>query len=372
MDLINLLKKNLIKIGIVFTVLIAIIVAAAIFLGDKVHVSGSDSYTVIEEKMVRSAKKYASENTNVLPEMNKEKKLKLDTLIINKYINDIKAKKSGKACSGYVTIIKEDSEKYTYKPYLDCDKEYTTTKIADKIINDGLKSSGDGLYEINSKYVFKGEKPNNYIEIDKIMYRILSINDEGELRLISTVLPETFTTWDDRYNSLENGSYGINDFNRSRLKVYLDDYYKSDAFPKGIKKYIEAKPLCIGKRSNSDDANLTDEVECAALSDTLPIGILQLNEFYNASLDENCKTIQERACMNYNYLVEVNQDAVTITAAKENTSEIYTVYYGKARREYAYKSFRPNITFYINKEALYQKGDGTEKNPYKIRMFKNQ
>ena len=51
-------------------------------------------------------------------------------------------------------------------------------------------TSGDGLYAdptVPGRYVFKGVNPNNYITIGDDVYRIISVESDGSLKVMSTV-----------------------------------------------------------------------------------------------------------------------------------------------------------------------------------------
>ena len=54
------------------------------------------------------------------------------------------------------------------------------------IIKSGVVTSGQGVYNdtITNRYVFKGENPNNYIQLDDDLYRIIAIEPDDSLKLI--------------------------------------------------------------------------------------------------------------------------------------------------------------------------------------------
>ena len=369
MDIKEFLKRNWIRLTVVFTLIIVIFIAMILIFGSKVSVKKNDSYEIIESKMVRAAEKYANKNKSILPEMNKSKKIKLSTLKENKYINEIKRKNSSDSCDGYITISKINADDYTYEPYLDCGKEYHTTYLADRLINKGLVSDGDGLYQMDNKFVYKGDEPANYLTIDSRTYRILSINEDKEIRVLDIEQTELFTSWDNRYNTEAKSNFGINDFNKSRLKSFLETEYTKKAYSNTLKSLIEPKELCIGKRNSANNGDLTGEVECSEkTTEKYPLGIMQVNEYFNASLDPNCKTIDSKSCINYNYLADISQEYETLTTAKDNTFEVYSIYYGRAVIDHASKVFRPNVLFYLKNKVIYAGGKGTQENPYKVRI----
>lgn len=62
-------------------------------------------------------------------------------------------------------------------------------KAADQLKKEAV-TSGDGLYAdpaVQGRYVFKGVNPNNYITIGDDVYRIISVESDGSLKVMSTV-----------------------------------------------------------------------------------------------------------------------------------------------------------------------------------------
>lgn len=81
------------------------------------------NYKLLEDKLKVAAKDYVHEiYSNVIDENTVI--LRANHLIKNKYLEPIKDK-NGKACSGYVEVIKTESNNIVYYPYLKCNN-YTT------------------------------------------------------------------------------------------------------------------------------------------------------------------------------------------------------------------------------------------------------
>ena len=86
-----------------------------------------------------------------------------------------------------------------------------------------------------------------------------------------------------------------------------------------------------------------------------------------ASLDENCKSPNNKSCKNYNYLSQVD-DWWLVTANKDNNSTVYKVNQSGvivAENASTYSVVRPVI--YLNSTAMYKSGEGTKEKPYKLK-----
>ena len=370
MDFIKLIKNNLIKIFIVIGIIIAIVIGVFVFLSmDTSNVNSRDSYIAIEKKLVKATKIYFRKNPNLLPDVNEEKKVSLQTLINAKVIRAIKNRNhKDQFCTGEVVVLQKENEEYIYKPYLKCGKDYETTYLSNLIIEKDLVTEGEGLYEVGDKYIFKGDKPNNYVTIGEDEFRIISINEDNEIKLISTSPTRKIIYWDNRYNSDSKRVDGINDFNKSRVRDFLIEYIDNPDLPQKIKDYIIKKPLCIGKRNPQDTTTLDGSIECSTLSDEMYFGLIQVNEYYNASTDPNCTNTTTRACTNYNFFSEIFTTFITQTASAANTNKIYTIDYGILKETDAKIYFSPYVVFYLDKDVIYNKGDGTKEAPYKLRI----
>ncbi|MEG0266713.1 MAG: hypothetical protein RR659_03605, partial [Bacilli bacterium] len=104
--------------------------------------------------------------------------------------------------NGQIQIIANDKEWCITKKYDNDDiliEETDNCKIKQSVkfagINVSLAHEIDGIYkEDNGNYYFKGENPNNYLIIDDTVYRIVSIDDNGYIKIIINE-PLTKMTW---------------------------------------------------------------------------------------------------------------------------------------------------------------------------------
>lgn len=362
----NFIRENIVKI-VIFIIILVVVIVIFSFVFKGVGSSKANTYARMEENLKTAAEKYANKNTKLLPKDEKEQsKINTDTLVNEKYIKELHSiEDENVKCSGYV-LINKNGDDYKYVPYLKCGKYYETTSLIGYIKkNEAIVTSDDGLYQYNNKLIFRGENPNNFVKIDEGTYRIIEVEDD-KIRLISVDKYNYRLNWDDRYNINEGKYVGINEFGKSRLKDYLKDAYNSDFFSDIERSFMVSYDLCIGKR-NLDDESIDGVVECSNKYPDMKIGMLYASEYMRGSIDPNCTSISDLSCTNYNYFDSISSDFNTITAVADNTYQFYFVDGGVLDVKKASSSFNIYPVIYIDKNALYAGGNGTEENPYTIR-----
>lgn len=362
------IRENILKIFTMIIIFIVIIVVCIFAFGGK-NQKNSSSYSSMEQNLVIVVKKYLNDNAKLIPKNNGEiTKVNLDILVNSEYINELHSiEDENVKCSGYIQVVNKNNN-YSYIPYIKCGNYYETKKISDYIKdNSPTVIDEDGLYKIANKYVFRGENPNNYLRMGERLYRIIEITEEDELKLISTEKTNNHIVWDDRYNVDRDRDEGINDFSKSRLKDSLEEIYNSVGFfSEQEKAKIIEHNICIGKRYRND-VSIDGSSECSVEYPNQYVSLLQLNEYPRASIDQNCKTINDKACANYNYLENISSLTRTITAVADNTYQVYYVSNGKTNVIKASGSFNIYPVIYIDKLSIYESGDGSIENPYIIK-----
>ena len=360
--------KSMIKVGAVFFLIIIIIIMAA-----SCGVKRTYTYEQFLDKMV-SLTKNKYKNSDKLPKSDKD----VVTVQLQSFVDDETIKpipemlKSGENCTGEIKIINNNGY-YLYIPTLNCGDKFKTVSLYDTLVNeDNVVIQGNGLYSMDNAFVFRGDNVNNYLSINDVLYRIIRINGDGTIRLLD-VSKRDSVMWDNRYNLDRKYADGINSyFNNginSRIKDVVENYY-NDKIPDEIKPVFTTQDICVGKRSTTDDIFDTS-IECSETIDSFPFGLIYPYEYYLASLDENCKAINNPTCRNYNYInkIAVRKKLWTAIADKETTYQVYRIESVGARlvitSGYAY----PMVTAQINGEVLYQGGSGTENDPYTIKTF---
>ena len=368
-------KKLLLLFGGVILLIILIIVIAAL-IGKASN--RSLSYEKIEEKISRSAEKYFNKNQNLLPsEENGEVELDVSTLVSGRYMNEISSYQKDKSvvCTGKV-IVTKSNKYYSFTPYLNCGDKYETKNFAEEL-KKTMSLENSGLYEvpqysskdgISSAYVYKGDFVNNYVSIDNKMWRIVKIDSDNNIELIKDTYKKSediYGAWDNRYNTSKNSNFGINNYKISIIKNSLSDYYKSEQLSVAFKAKLVAKDLCVGNRKSSD-TNKNGSTECKNVLSGEYVSLLTTYDFMNASLDNNCKTIVDKSCGNYNYLVAHTKAFWLLNADSETSYQGYKVstYVTKTRLS---SSAEARMVLTINKNTIYVSGSGTDTDPYIIK-----
>ena len=362
-------KKKLLMPCIFFIVIIIILFGGA-FIYNKLYFKRT--YSEVENIMIDAAKSYTSKHKNELPKnINDFLTITVESLVNAKEMNSINSylKDDTLSCNGNVTITNINNT-YRYTPNLDCGEKYKTKKWIDYLKeNNPIVEKGNGLYKLNEEFVFRGDNINNYLKLSGKLYRIVKLTND-ETVIIYSEKTET-TTWDNRYNKEKDATIGINDYSVSKIRDYLNNLYnnsntiinKTSSFKNN--KLIIAHNINFGKR-NQDDTDKTGQLERATVLENQFIGLLPLNDYMNASLDQNCTTTTNQSCMNYNYLTDYQYQWWTLTADKSNTYKVYKIIDSVYTTNAANSAYiRP--VFHLAKDAIYVSGDGTQGNPYIVK-----
>ena len=235
------------------------------------------------------------------------------------------------------------------------------------LILDNVVTSGNGLYNINGEYYYRGDNVNNYVIFDGLLWRILKINKDNSIKLIEVKRRDPIV-WDDRYNETTQSNTGINNyyFNdlSSRIKENLDSLYKSEILlTNDAKGFLKSTTLCIGKR-NIEDITTDGSTECSITLDNQYYGLIQLNEYLIASLDTNCVNATSTACSNYNYLADFPNSYWTLTANSDNDNQVYKIN-STVMSTGAGNSGMARVVINIS-ENVNVTGEGTLEKPYLI------
>lgn len=360
--------KKLGKFMIIGVILLALLFGTLLIIS--LFRGGKLDFEKIENKMVSAAESYYENNPKLLPVGDQVKtELNVDTLVQEGYMKSLDEYVSGDVtCTGKVVVLKNE-DNYAYIPKLSCGDDYNTETLVETLTkSSNIVNEGDGLYEINGEYVYRGEKLKNYVSFAGKTWRILRVTKDNEIRLIQE---DTFdkVVWDNRYNADKKSSSGINAFEingvNSRIKDKLEEIYNGESFNSEDKAKLIPKKLCVGKRIY-DDTTTDGSVECNVLTEEYySIGMLQANEYIISSLDAGCTGINKRPCTNYNFLATYEDSFWTLTANAENTHEVYYVDYMPSMA-YANRKFGIKLVVNVTGEVNYTKGDGTIENPYII------
>lgn len=206
------------------------------------------------------------------------------------------------------------------------------TLLSNKI-KENVVTSGDGLYNEDSNFIFKGQNVNNYIMYSNMLFRIIKINKDNTIELIL----------DDTLNTMSYDNEKIN-YNESDLRKYLNDI-----FYKNIKSDLLVKsPYCIDKIENIGKFNCTNiKVDYVKL--------LSISDYFNSRNNDISYLDSE----NIIWLNNNNDDSVwllnngNLSLVKPN--ELYQV--------------KPIIT--LNNFTVFKSGEGSIEKPYIIENDKS-
>lgn len=353
----DLLENKMFKVFIgVILLVIVIIVVAIIFASGK-------SKTLTTQELATAAQNYYQKNPAQLPKENYDSvTIQLQTLVMNGYISSEKTS----TCPSYVVVTNMNGS-YSYTPFIKCTDNSNTNNSASLMskLTASMTTSGSGLYNVNGKFIFRGENPNNYVKFADSLWRVIGLDEFNNIKIIYSDIYVKYNEWDDRYNKDVDRDRGINNFlgnEKSRIKEFLDSYF---ALENNIEKFT-AERIARTTKFNTciDKIDLESNTNTCTENYNSRISTLTVNDYINASLDDNCNNSNTINCRNYNYL---NLDGWTINAYSNNTYQAYFIDKDEgifARDTYIRGAIRPVLA--LKNDVIYISGSGTQLDPYII------
>jgi len=203
---------------------------------------------------------------------------------------------------------------------------------SNKIVKDG-----DGLHQDTDGYYFKGNVSNNYVKFANRIFRVISINNKNEVKVVSDDLVSSFI-WGNK-----------NSYKNSNLMLWLD---KSGSVNSGI--YYNTIPSpkdFLVKTSYSEDKLLDDKVSTSSDKMNSYVTTLGVKDYTKANGKNSYLNIKK-----YFWLLGLDKDNSNLYVNSSGSVEVGTNYdaYG----------VRAVITF--KKNLRISTGDGTLNNPYVI------
>lgn len=347
-------------------------------------VGGTKSFEQIEDILESAASKYMSDNPNLLPGPEEYyKNIDSTVLVSSGYMKELSSYvKDDVNCSAKVTVYYVDGNTYDVVPNLYCGSNYRTVYLKD-LLMDTLVVDGAGLYERvgnqfvtrlddlgygveNATYIYRGDNPNNYVKLGYKLFRIVEINGNEDMLLIDDGFMGDYivTPWDNRYNADIDRNWGINDYSVSRMRDTLKEKYDTLNFKEEQISKLRNFSVCID--GYKQDVNISSIGPCDNVVTDI-IGLLPAKYFAFASLDENCKTLLDKSCGNYNYLSGADSNWWTVTADTTDTHSVYYISRNFIDTTYAMASYRMKPIMMLASTARFVSGTGTKTDPYIIR-----
>lgn len=370
--MVNLLKQFDKKILIMFCCILVLPIVLILILAFAQGCQRTITYEKYEDKMVSAAKEYFEENNNLPTEESQIKTVKLSKLVKNEYIDTTEELLEDNSCSGTVTVRLNGSQIeenkggfYNYIPSLVCD-DYSSKTLKNEVLK-GLTETKDGLYKNeDGSYIFKGKNVDNYVNFYGNIYRIISIDSKGIVKLVSVESDTNNIYWDMKYNTEIKDVKGKNIYEDSNILEKLNkSYFNEKRVSKGAKEKLVSYDVCIGKRAINDIA-LYSESDCSVVLENQIISLMNITDFALASLESECDSIISKSCKNYNYFHKMNLSTWTLNAVLDNTYEVYYLSSGVIYHQEASNNEFYNTVVYIDSNEFVIEGKGTENNPYKI------
>lgn len=358
----KLLKRMTIIVGAIIILIIILVVVKKVFVN-----KNGNSISAYRTNIENASRKYYESLDSKLKN-GESIKINVSQLAEKGYLDkDYKLENDAK-CDGNVTIRNVNDE-ISYIVNLKCDKEYNDVLMSEYIKeNTAIDSGADGLYNMNGKYVFRGDNANNFLSFAGKLWYIIDIDDSGiRITQVSTYLEDEYV-WDDRYNSYMQEGVGYNDYLKSRIKTTIDDLIENGKIiEKKYYKYLVLQNSCIGARKNSETNN-SGSVECSKVQPNQLFSTINVSDIINASLDSNCNKIGQYECSNYNYFSEnYNYRTWTLNVDADNNYKVYYINNGRVILKEANEYEQLIFTAKLAPEVLYLSGDGSKENPYKIK-----
>lgn len=364
-ELFKRLDKRISRTIIGFLIAVIIIIIVVFIIGKMTN--KRISYSSLEKKINEAAIEYYDNNKSLLPSIEGEEiKIDTTTLIENKHLKELTKYIKNEVCKGEVYASYTNGN-VLYTPYLNCDNYKTKTLYSEIINNEDIVTEGNGLYNYDGTLIYRGEEVNNYIEYAGQLWHILRINEDKTIRIFQVESMGRFA-WDNRYNVNVSKYYGYNDFEISRLKekfplIYSGYYGK--IFQEGQLKYLTWQNLCLDKKTDSS-FDVSGNIECNSPSkEKYQFGLPDISEYFIASIDSSCNSFNNLACTNYNYMNSYG-GYWSMNAKSDNSYESYYISGGAySAKVNELQSLKLILT--LSKHTMYESGDGTADNPYKIK-----
>ena len=248
----------------------------------------------------------------------------------------------------------------------------TPTTITPEDLKELVVTEGDGLYKDEyetGRYIYKGANPNNYITFNNEIWRIISVENDGTIKIMRNESIGNIV--------FDSGSW--NEWDRpSDIKTYLNGEYLPTITTDADK--IVSHTWSIGgvKWNNSDLAGQIAD-ENGTQSQSASIGMITLSEYLRANTNKeqcgnlnlnntNCST-----CKTTNWIFNIVPSGGYLWTISPHATYSTTVFRvsgisssaGDLSSSIAYNSSGVSPAVYLTSDITLI-GDGSQGNPYVI------
>lgn len=245
------------------------------------------------------------------------------------------------------------------------------------IISEELKmlvvTHDDGLYldpYEENRYIYIGSSVNNYINYSGKLWRILSIEPGGFLKLVDTNMYPS-VSWDNNGIGIWSNSTLYYSLNTNYLSSIIDNSKLSQ----GMWYFPEITP-----EVNGFDLEDLIEQEKNVENDrikTSRVGILSLSDYLRATTNTNCKTnlFSTNEPNNCNsWLSQYKGWTIDVNSTETDDFEAY--YFGDDAENNKFNKIMIDRTneihdvypvIYLDRNSIYKSGTGTLNNPYELK-----
>ena len=147
-------------------------------------------YENIERTLKKSGQEFFSDYRSLRPtELLSGEKIRINILEAKKYIDEVKDY-NGDKCDGYILVVKENKNDYSYHSCLRCPTDNYYSKEKDKYCDDsiGWELKSTLKYDINNDdiYIYKGTTRDKLKELLYVGLEYIRVNSDGEEIVRST------------------------------------------------------------------------------------------------------------------------------------------------------------------------------------------
>lgn len=215
--------------------------------------------------------------------------------------------------------------------------------LNDKILADNrVTNSGDGFHQDKNGYYFKGKVDKNYVRFANRNFRIIRLNKDNTVKLISEDNASVFMWGDDTNYKKSNLYYWLNKTDGQNNGIYYDTIPNVDKF--------------LVKTKYSEDKLLKSKVKKSNKVYSDYISTLTINDYITAS-GKNSYLNNGR----YSWVIGHDQDNMNLFIDEEGSLD--------GTGNYEAYGIRPVIT--LKKNLKISGGDGSKANPYVINQGKS-